>query len=67
MKPEEIEPGKSYPLVLFLLGAGGEPKMTIYPGTGHNSWTAAYADSDLMAWLFSRKKPDAQHTSHTGE
>lgn len=37
--------------------AGGEPKMTIYPDVGHNSWTAAYANPELMAWIFSQSKP----------
>ncbi|NLF09364.1 MAG: prolyl oligopeptidase family serine peptidase [Pirellulaceae bacterium] len=37
--------------------AGGEPKMTVYPGVGHNSWADAYADPELSAWLFSKIKP----------
>jgi predicted peptidase len=36
--------------------AGGAPKITIYPGVGHNSWTATYADPEVMAWLFAQKK-----------
>jgi predicted peptidase len=36
--------------------AGGKPKLTIYPGVGHNSWTATYANTDVLEWLFSQKK-----------
>jgi predicted peptidase len=36
--------------------AGGNPKMTIYPGVDHNSWSATYADPAVMAWLFGQKK-----------
>jgi predicted peptidase len=36
--------------------AGGKPKMTIYPGVGHDSWSATYADPKVLAWLFAQKK-----------
>jgi predicted peptidase len=36
--------------------AGGAPKMTMYPGVGHDSWTRTYADRAVLAWLFAQKK-----------
>jgi predicted peptidase len=36
--------------------AGGAPKMTIYPGVGHDSWSPTYANPQVMAWLFAQKK-----------
>ena len=36
--------------------ASGTPKMTIYPGVGHNSWAATFADPELLAWLFAQKR-----------
>ena len=36
--------------------AGGRPKMTIYPGVKHNSWSATYGNPEVMAWLFAQKK-----------
>jgi predicted peptidase len=36
--------------------AGGKPKLTIYPGVGHDSWTATYANPEVLEWLFSQKK-----------
>lgn len=31
--------------------AGGEARLTTFPGTGHDAWTEAYARPDLYAWL----------------
>jgi predicted peptidase len=31
-------------------------KFTEYPGVGHGSWKPAYADPELMKWMFSQKK-----------
>lgn len=39
--------------------AGGSPKMTIYPGVGHNSWSQTYANREVLAWLFAQKKPSS--------
>jgi predicted peptidase len=36
--------------------AGGKPKYTEYPGVGHNSWDAAYAEKELFPWLLEQKK-----------
>ena len=43
-------------MIAAIRKAGGTPKMTIYPGVGHDSWTATYADPEVMAWLFAQKK-----------
>ncbi len=34
--------------------AGGHPKYTEYPGVGHLSWNKAFAEPDLLDWLFSQ-------------
>ncbi len=31
-------------------------KFTVYPDANHNSWDAAFAEPDLLPWLFSQKK-----------
>ncbi len=36
--------------------AGGKVKYTEYPGVGHDSWNNAFAEADLLPWLFSQKK-----------
>ena len=33
---------------------GGEPKLTLYPGVGHDSWSRAYADPALMQWMLEK-------------
>jgi predicted peptidase len=37
--------------------AGGKPKVTIYPGVQHDSWTATYADKEAIRWMFSQARP----------
>lgn len=37
--------------------AGGEPKLTVYPGVGHNSWDKAYRDEKLYEWFLSHTRP----------
>lgn len=38
-----------------LRAAGGTASLTIYPGVGHDSWTPAYNDPDLLPWLLAQK------------
>jgi predicted peptidase len=35
---------------------GGEPKLTVYPEAGHDSWTETYADPALWDWLFAQSR-----------
>src|SRR5690606_9474621 len=34
---------------------GGDPRLTVYQGVGHNSWDLAYGDPELLSWLVERK------------
>ena len=36
--------------------AGGHPILTIYPNANHNSWDPAFAEPELLKWLFAHKK-----------
>jgi predicted peptidase len=40
--------------------AGGHPRYTEYAGVGHNSWDQAYAEAELLSWLFSQKRGAAK-------
>lgn len=40
-------------IIASLKKAGGKPKYTEYKGVKHNSWVNAYAEPDLLDWLFS--------------
>lgn len=39
-----------------LRAAGGRATLTIYPGVGHDAWTPAYQDPDLMPWLLAQRQ-----------
>jgi predicted peptidase len=43
-------------MVEMIERAGGHPRYTEYPGVGHNSWDRAYAEPELLSWLFSQKR-----------
>lgn len=51
-----VRPELSRNMVEALKKAGGMPKYTEYPGVGHDSWTATYADPAFMEWLFAQKR-----------
>ena len=35
---------------------GAEVKLTLYPDANHNSWDSAFAEKNLMPWLFAHHK-----------
>src|SRR5260370_18940246 len=39
-----------------LKACGGNVKLTIYPGVGHNAADPAYADPELYRWLLSQRR-----------
>jgi predicted peptidase len=39
-----------------LLKAGGRPRYTEYPMTGHSCWIRAFKDPKLLRWLFARHR-----------
>jgi predicted esterase len=43
-------------IVKKLKEAGGNPIYTEYPGVGHDSWSRAYRDPELVKWLFAQKR-----------
>ena len=43
-------------MVEAIRAAGGNPRVTIYPGVGHGSWVQAYADDALYEWLFAQHR-----------
>ena len=55
-KDNAVPVSRSRDMDAALKKAGGKPKYTEYPGVGHNSWDKAYADPEMMAWLFAQKK-----------
>ncbi|HSG69561.1 MAG TPA: prolyl oligopeptidase family serine peptidase [Planctomycetaceae bacterium] len=56
-KDTVVKPHRSVNMVEAVNKAGGEAKLTMYEGVGHNSWNQVYADPAMMKWLFSQRKP----------
>ena len=43
-------------MVAAVKEAGGNPKYTELPGVGHDSWTAAYHDKEILDWFFKQHR-----------
>lgn len=43
-------------LVARVRELGGAPRYTEYPGVGHDSWTPAYADPEVLDWLLAQRR-----------
>ncbi len=50
-KDTVVEPEHSQRMAEALEKAGAPVKFTLYPEAGHDSWTPAYNDPELWAWL----------------
>lgn len=52
---------RSRNMIAALKAAGAQPKYFEYWGLGHSSWDKAYAEPELMPWMFSQKRgvPDS--------
>lgn len=51
-----VLPEESKKMVEAVLRAGGNARLSVYEGVGHNSWINAYSDPATMAWLLSNRK-----------
>jgi predicted peptidase len=54
-KDDVVPPKFSEQMVAALKKVGAKPKFTFYPDANHNSWDAAFAENDLIPWLFAQK------------
>lgn len=55
-KDKAVKIEKSQAMVDAIKKVGGNVKFTIYPGVGHDSWTATYNNADLYKWFLSHSK-----------
>jgi predicted peptidase len=51
-KDSVVSVERSEEMVQAIREAGGEPKVTIYPDAGHDSWTETYNNPQFYEWLF---------------
>lgn len=55
-KDDVVPPELSQIMADKLKTVGADVKFTLYPNANHNSWDSAFAEKDLLPWLFSNKK-----------
>lgn len=55
-KDKVVDPQLSVDMVSAILKQGGFPKFTLYDFAHHNSWDPAFAEPELLTWLFSNVK-----------
>ena len=55
-KDDVVDPAFSIAISERLKVVGNEVKFTLYPLANHNSWDSAFAEPELLPWLFSHKK-----------
>ena len=48
---------RSREMVSAITAAGGNAKLTAYPGVGHDSYTRTYANPELYAWFLRHVRP----------
>jgi len=55
-KDDVVNPQLSLNMISAYLQAGGTPNFTLYADDNHNSWDSAFAEPELLTWLFSKSK-----------
>jgi predicted peptidase len=43
-------------MVAAIKACGGDARLTVYPELGHDSWTRAYEEPQLFAWLLAQRR-----------
>lgn len=54
-KDNVVDPAYSTAIANQLKIVGKEVKFTLFPDAGHNSWDSAFAEPELVPWLFSHR------------
>jgi predicted peptidase len=55
-KDDVVPPSYSETMVNALKAAKADVRFTLYPNANHNSWDPAFAEPQLLPWLFSQKR-----------
>jgi predicted peptidase len=55
-KDDVVPVSEGEAMVRALERAGGEARLTVYPDAGHDSWTRAYDDPEVFAWLLEHRR-----------
>lgn len=55
-KDDVVPPDNSKRMARMINHYGGNAKLSLYPDDNHNSWDSAFAEPNLLPWLFSHKR-----------
>ncbi len=55
-KDDVVPPENSIELAEYLKNHSNKVRISIYPEANHNSWDSAFAEPELLPWLFSHKR-----------
>jgi len=55
-KDGAVKVERSRDMVKAIRAAGGNPKYTEFADAGHNAWTPAFSQPELLKWLFAQKR-----------
>jgi predicted peptidase len=55
-KDEVVPLSRSEVMIEALKGNGADPKFTVYPEAGHDSWTETYDNPELYEWFLSHER-----------
>jgi predicted peptidase len=56
LKDDVVDPTFTQKMEAALRNNHAKVKVTYYPDANHNSWDSAFAEPDLVPWLFSKKR-----------
>ncbi|MEA3210723.1 MAG: hypothetical protein QOE70_3780 [Chthoniobacter sp.] len=59
LEDKTVKPARTREMIEAIVAAGGAPLLSEYPYTGHDSWTTAYGEPELLPWLFAQKRGQA--------
>jgi pimeloyl-ACP methyl ester carboxylesterase len=51
-----VPPERSERMIEALKKAGGDARLTVYPGVGHDAWTQTYANPRFYEWLLQHRR-----------
>jgi predicted peptidase len=57
---------KSERMIVALKEAGGDARLTVYPGVGHDAWTPTYANPGFYDWLLKHRRRSNSHATSSG-
>jgi len=55
---EAVKVSESRRMIEAIKKAGGNPKYTEYKGVGHTVWHQAFAEPELLPWVFAQKRSE---------